>query len=86
MNLTIPQTTPRAVQVFPSGMQIPANVLRFHLRFAQPPAAVADVNACVRLRDGAGQVIEHAFLDLPHGLWSADTLDLPRFHGQFRGS
>jgi hypothetical protein len=64
-----------AVQVFPSSAAIPENLLRFHLRFAQPVDAI-DPNAFIRLCDSAGGLIEHAFVDLPDGLWDADASTL----------
>jgi hypothetical protein len=69
------QAAPLAVQVYPSGAAIPENLLRFHLRFAQP-VEVINLNERIRLCDSAGGLVEHAFVDLPHGLWDADVLTL----------
>jgi hypothetical protein len=64
-----------AAQAFPSGALIPENLLRFHLRFAQPVNMVQPGH-CVRLRDSTGELIAHPFVDLPQGLWSADAATL----------
>ncbi|MGV7210431.1 hypothetical protein ACLB1G_21565 [Oxalobacteraceae bacterium A2-2] len=50
--------------VTPSGAEVPENLLRIELRFAQPLAAPLDM-AHVALLDGAGQPLQGAFLDLP---------------------
>jgi hypothetical protein len=69
-------STPRdqtslAVQVFPQSAVIPANILRWHLVFNQP-VAIDRWSEHVRLVDDTGHDVEHAFLDLPDGLWNAD--------------
>ncbi len=69
---------PLAVSVFPRADCVPANLLRFHLRF-EKPVEVFDVRTDLRLVDkGAGveQIVSHPFLDLNDGLWSADGLTL----------
>lgn len=66
------------VQVFPEADLLPANLLRFHLRFEQ----VLDefnVNEDLRLIEFDGtteRVVENPFLDLNEGLWSANGLTL----------
>jgi hypothetical protein len=60
-----------SVTVFPQERQVPANILRWHLIFSEPVAVDRWMDG-VRLLDEQGREIEHAFLDLPEGLWSAD--------------
>jgi hypothetical protein len=63
------------IQVFPSANEIPANLLRFHLRFDEVPD-VFDISTAIRLVDANEVVVDHIFLDLNEGLWSADGLTL----------
>jgi hypothetical protein len=63
------------IQVFPSANEIPANLLRFHLRFDDAPD-VFDISTAIRLVDAYDVVVDHVFLDLNEGLWSADGLTL----------
>jgi hypothetical protein len=63
------------IQVFPSANEIPANLLRFHLRFDEVPD-VFDIGTAIRLIDVNEAVVDHVFLDLNEGLWSADGLTL----------
>ncbi len=60
-----------SVTVFPQERQVPANILRWHLIFSEPVAVDRWMDG-VRLLDEEGREVEHAFLDLPEGLWSAD--------------
>jgi len=57
------------VAVYPSGSSVPENLLRIEIRLQVPLRAPLDMSH-VKLLDGAGRVIEGAFLDLP--LPSAD--------------
>jgi hypothetical protein len=50
---------------------VPANILRLHVAFPEPPDAELAASSA-RLLDAAGEEIPHAFLDLPGGLWSTD--------------
>jgi hypothetical protein len=67
--------TENGIQVFPSAAEIPANLLRFHLRFDEVPD-VFNVGTAIRLIDANEAVVDHVFLDLNEGLWSADGLTL----------
>jgi hypothetical protein len=65
------ETSGLTVQVFPQSAMVPANILRWHLVFNRP-VAVDRWSESVRLVDDRGYPVEHAFLDLPEGLWNAD--------------
>jgi hypothetical protein len=71
----IATSTGNGIQVFPSASEIPTNLLRFHIRFNEVPE-VFDIGSAIRLIDAAGVAIDHVFLDLDEGLWSADGLTL----------
>jgi hypothetical protein len=59
-----------AVRVFPSGTELPQNLLRMHLYFDEAPNVDA-VASAVRLLGKDGHEIAHPFLDLHDGLWDA---------------
>jgi hypothetical protein len=71
----IATSTGHGIQVFPSASEIPTNLLRFHIRFDEVPE-VFNIGTAIRLIDAAGVAIDHVFLDLNEGLWSADGLTL----------
>jgi hypothetical protein len=56
------------MKIFPLDSQLPENLLRFHIDFESQVDHTAAIQA-VTLFDSRGQVVEHAFLDLPSGLW-----------------
>lgn len=58
------------VSLYPQHTHWPSNLLRFHLVFNRA-MDVFDAMGHVTLLDADGSVIEHAFLDLPDGLWDA---------------
>jgi len=62
---------PAVVAVYPSGGAVPANLLKFYLRFSQP-MAMGHAYRCVRVRDAEGRVVEHPFLELDEELWNED--------------
>jgi hypothetical protein len=74
-NADMAALTENGIQVFPSANEIPANLLRFHLRFDDVPD-VFDISTAIRLVDAYDVVLDHVFLDLNEGLWSADGLTL----------
>jgi hypothetical protein len=71
----IATSTGHGIQVFPSASEIPTNLLRFHISFDEVPE-VFDIGTAIRLIDATGVAIDHVFLDLNEGLWSADGLTL----------
>jgi hypothetical protein len=65
------ETAGLAVQVFPQSEVVPANILRWHFVFNRPVAVDRWIES-VRLVDDQGDPVEHAFLDLPEGLWNTE--------------
>lgn len=61
-----------ASRILPAARELPANVLRFYVEFSEPAEADFDRDQ-VRLSDGAGRVINDAFLLLGQELWSPDA-------------
>ncbi|MEM1288357.1 MAG: hypothetical protein AAGH60_08400 [Pseudomonadota bacterium] len=61
--------------IYPSGDEVPENLLRFYLYFSAPMAA-EDVLSSVRLRDSDGQNVEGVFLSNRFDLWSPDRTRL----------
>jgi hypothetical protein len=61
-----PQTVVEAV--FPSGDEIPANLLRFYVHFSAP-MALRDVPRRIKLLEADGRPIELPFVELEEGLW-----------------
>lgn len=68
-----PATKPTTVvqQVYPSGSEVPENLLRMYVEFSAPMARYGGV-ASVHLFDDAGKEVEGAFLPLDYEFWSAD--------------
>jgi hypothetical protein len=65
------------VEVFPKG-PVPANLLRWHLRFDRPAIDIAQ--DAVVLLDATGQPVREAFVDLPEGLWDDRGTGLTLLH------
>jgi hypothetical protein len=58
-------------EILPASTVVPANILRFHLRFAQRADARFQ-RSQVELHEADGAVIDGPFLDFGQELWSAD--------------
>ena len=56
------------IKIFPSAAEIPADILRFHIEFNEPPDTENIVNAFALFND-KGEQVAHPFLDFPDGLW-----------------
>jgi hypothetical protein len=54
--------------IYPSGDEVPANLLRFYLHFSAP-MALRDVARQVQLLSADGQSLELPFVELEEGLW-----------------
>jgi hypothetical protein len=68
-----PPPPPAAVAaVYPSGAELPANLLKFYIHFTQPMAR-GDQYRHVRIVDADGAEIPDAFLELAEELWDADA-------------
>jgi hypothetical protein len=61
----------RVVTIYPSGRELPENLLRFYVKFSAPMSQGKSYEH-VRLRDETGSEIAHPFLELPQELWSPD--------------
>jgi len=61
----------RVAAIYPSGANLPENLLRFYLQFSAPMSQGGSYSY-VHLRDEAGTEIERPFLELPQELWSPD--------------
>jgi len=57
--------------VFPSGNELPANLLRLYVEFSAP-MSLRDVAREVRLLDATGEPIRDAFVEVPEGLWDPE--------------
>jgi hypothetical protein len=62
----VPETT--VVQIFPSADVLPENQLKFYVQFSAPMSR-GNAYEHIRVRDGAGRVIELPFLELDEELW-----------------
>jgi hypothetical protein len=69
-SLPVDNTPPSTVvtQVYPTADVLPENELKFYVHFSAPMARGAAYQN-VRIRDGSGQVIEMAFLEIGEELW-----------------
>jgi hypothetical protein len=65
--------TPTTVvqQVYPSGAEVPENLLRIYIEFSAPMARYGGT-ASVHLFDDGGKEVEGAFLPLDYEFWSSD--------------
>ena len=61
----------RVTAIFPSGTELPENVLRFYVQFSAPMSQ-GNSYGYVHLRDDKGAEIDRPFLELPQELWSPD--------------
>ena len=68
---TVSQPTTLVQQVYPSGTEIPENLLRMYVEFSAPMARYGGV-ASVHLFDDAGKEVTGAFLPLDYEFWSSD--------------
>jgi hypothetical protein len=71
-----PVTT--VVQVYPSGDELPENLLKFYIHFSAPMRG-GDVYAHIHLRDEAGGLVELPFLELDEELWNPEMTRLTLF-------
>jgi hypothetical protein len=68
----LPPAPPTEVTAaYPSGDELPENLLKFYVHFSAPMAPGDDYRH-VRIIDESGAEVPHAFLALPEELWSAD--------------
>ncbi len=58
--------------VFPSGSELPENLLKFYLHFSQP-MSVGNVYDYIHLFDEKGEELDLPFLELGEELWDYDT-------------
>jgi hypothetical protein len=58
-------------RVFPSGDEVPENLLRMYIEFSAPMARYGGI-AAVQLIDDTGKEVEGAFLPLDYEFWSPD--------------
>lgn len=58
----------RVEAIFPSGEEVPANLLRLYVSFSGP-MSLKGIEKHVRLLDAAGAEIATAFVEVPDGLW-----------------
>jgi hypothetical protein len=64
-------TSPTAVEaVYPSGDELPANLLKFYIYFSAPMSRGDDYRH-VRIVDAEGRAVPDAFLELPEELWDS---------------
>lgn len=61
--------------VYPSGTELPENLLRFYIYFSAPMGQ-GDVLKAIDLVDDEGRIVEGAFLPNRYDLWSADRTRL----------
>jgi hypothetical protein len=61
----------RVAAIYPSGAELPENLLRFYVQFSAPMSQGGSYGY-VHLRDEAGSEVERPFLELPQELWSPD--------------
>ena len=66
-----PAGAPRVAALLPDVEVIPANQLRFYVRFSEPMRP-RDLAGKVRLLDGEGRPLVEPFVEIPHGLWDRD--------------
>lgn len=71
-----PATT--LTNVFPSGAEVPENLLKFYLHFSAPMSR-GRVYQHIHLMDGSGKEIELPFLELDEELWDPEMKRLTLF-------
>ena len=62
------RSKPRVVAVYPSGKEVPANLLRIYVVFSQPMSRHG-IQRHIQLLNEGGKPVEHPFLDMEEGLW-----------------
>ena len=62
------RSKPRVVAVYPSGEEVPANLLRIYVVFSQPMSRHG-IQRHIQLLSESGKPVEHPFLDMEEGLW-----------------
>jgi hypothetical protein len=72
----VQRAVPTAVTaVYPTGPDLPANVLRFYVQFNRSMPR-GDVYRYVQVLDDAGKVVEQPFLEMDDELWNPDQTRL----------
>lgn len=62
------EPTTTVAQIFPTADMLPENQLKFYVQFSAPMSR-GNVYEHIRVRDGAGEIIELPFLELDEELW-----------------
>lgn len=70
-----PEDVPRVTEVWPTIDSVPENLLRFYVLFSEP-MSTRNVASHVFLLDEHGEAIEEPFVDIPSGLWDAESTRL----------
>ena len=65
----------RVVSIFPDGMAVPENILRFYINFSGP-MALGSLSESIRLETGRGVEVSAFFMDNLEPLWSRDRTRL----------
>jgi hypothetical protein len=78
VELAKPESRTRVLELYPSGYEVPENLLRIYLSFSAP-MSIKGIEKHVRLRDAAGNEIPLAFVDVPDGLWDPGRRRLTMF-------
>lgn len=66
-----PTKPANVTEVYPTGDELPENLLRLYLHFSAPMTQ-GDSYRHLQLLDPAGEEVENPFLELPQELWSVD--------------
>lgn len=74
----IDQPPVQLTAVYPSGDEVPANLLRIYLHFSGP-MGLGNPHDHIRLLNHEGEVIESPFVEIPEGLWDANRTRLTLF-------
>ena len=67
--------TPEVVSIYPSGDELPANLLRFYVYFSTPMRR-GQAESLIRLVDEYGNNVPNAFMTFKQELWSPDQTRL----------
>ena len=73
-----PESRARVLELYPSGFEVPENLLRIYLTFSAP-MSLKGIEKHVHLRDAAGNEIGSAFVEVPDGLWDPGRRRLTLF-------
>jgi hypothetical protein len=68
----------RVTDLFPSGEEVPANLLRLYVHFSAPMDP-RGIERHVRLEDETGDRVELAFVEIDNGLWDPERRRLTLF-------